>query len=54
MRKTFKNRHIVERTKKAEIRPEDQSEKAERWENIWNNIQLRVSYITTETDTRTE
>ena len=35
-------RHIVERTNKAEIRPEEQSDKAEScWENLWNEIQLR-------------
>ena len=35
-------RHIVERTNKAEIRPEEQSEKTEsRRENVWNEIQLK-------------
>ena len=32
----------VERTDKAEIRPEEQSEKAERCpENLWNEMQLK-------------
>ena len=35
-------RYIVERTNKAEIRPEEQSEKAENClENLWNEIQLK-------------
>ena len=35
-------RYIVERTNKAEIRPEEQSEKAESFgENLWNEIQLK-------------
>ena len=35
-------RYIVERTDKAEIRPEEQSEKAESCpENSWNEIQLK-------------
>ena len=29
LRKTFVKRHIVERTNKAELKPEEQSEKAE-------------------------
>ena len=34
--------YIVERTDKAEIRPEEQSEKAESCqENLWNEIQLK-------------
>ena len=34
---------VVERTNKAEIRPEEQSEKAELScrENLWNEIQLK-------------
>ena len=36
LRETFVNRYIVERTNKAEIRPEKQSEKTE---NLWNEIQ---------------
>ena len=35
----FHRRNIVERTNKAEIRPEEQSEKAESWENLWKEIQ---------------
>ena len=35
-------RYIVERTNKAELRPEEQREKAEsRQENLWNEIQLK-------------
>ena len=35
-------RYIVERTNKAEIRPEEQSQKTEnRRENLWNEIQLK-------------
>ena len=42
MRETFIKRYIVERTRKAEIRPEEQSEKAAScWENLWNEIQLK-------------
>ena len=42
MKKTFIRRCIVERTKKAEIRPEGQSEKVKNcWENLWNEIQVR-------------
>ena len=38
---TFMMRHIVERTNKAEIRPEEQSEKVESCrENLWDKIQL--------------
>ena len=38
----FTKRYIVERTSKAEIRPEEQSEKAETCrENLWNKIQLK-------------
>ena len=42
LRETFIERSIVERTYKAEIRPEEQSEKAESCqENLWNEIQLK-------------
>ena len=42
LKKTFIKRYIVERTNKAEIKPEEQSEKMEtRWENLWNEIQLK-------------
>ena len=35
-------RNIVERTNTAEMRPEEQSEKAESCqENLWNEIQLK-------------
>ena len=41
LKETFKKRYIVERISKAEIRPGEQSEKAEScWENLWNEIQL--------------
>ena len=42
LRKTFIKRYIVERTDRVEIRPEDQSEKAERCrENSWDEIHLK-------------
>ena len=41
LRETFRNRYIVERTNKAELRPEDESQKMESWENFWNEIQLK-------------
>ena len=35
-------RCIVERTNKAGIKPEEQNKKSKsRWENIWNEIQLK-------------
>ena len=35
-------RYVAERTNKAEIRPEEQSEKVESCrENLWNEIQLK-------------
>ena len=38
----FVKRYITERTNKVEIRPEEQSEKAESCrENLWNNVQLK-------------
>ena len=41
-KETFKRRYIGERTNKAEIRPEEQSEKAESHRgNLWNEIQLK-------------
>ena len=47
-----KKRYIVERTNKAEIRPEEQSAKVESCpENLWNTIERAIK---TETDTRTE
>ena len=39
LNETFLKRYTVERTSKAEIRPEEQSEKAV--ENLWNEIQLK-------------
>ena len=42
LKETFEERHIVERTNRAEIRPEEQSEKSESCqENLWNEIQLK-------------
>ena len=42
LRETFMKRYLVERTNKAELRPEEQREKAEsRQENLWNEIQLK-------------
>ena len=47
---TFIKRYIVERTNKAGLRPEEQSEKAESCqETLWNEIQLKGPI-----DTRTE
>ena len=35
-------RHVVERTNKADIRPEEQSEKAESCRgHLWNEVQLK-------------
>ena len=47
---------MVQRTNKVEIRPEEQSEKAESCrENLWNEIQLKgPRAIKTETNKRTE
>ena len=45
LRQTFIERYIVERTNKADLRPDEQSEKAERCrENAWNEIQLNGPY----------
>ena len=42
LREAFIKRSIVERTSKADIRPEEQSEKAESCREIlWNEIQLK-------------
>ena len=42
LRETFIKRYIVERTNKAELRPGEQSEKAESCrENLRNEIQLK-------------
>ena len=42
MRETFIKRYTVERTNKAEIKPEKQNEKAESCrENFWNETQLK-------------
>ena len=42
LKEIFMKRYVVERTNKAERRPEEQSEKAESCrENLWNEIQLK-------------
>ena len=42
LRETFTKRHLVERTNKAEIGSEEQSEKADSCrENFWNEMQLK-------------
>ena len=44
LKETFTKRYVVERTSKAEIRPEEQSEKTESCqENSWNEILLKGS-----------
>ena len=54
LRETFIKRCMVGRTSKAEIRPEEECEKAESGlENLWNEIQLKGA-INTKADTRTE
>ena len=53
LKEIFIRRYIVERTNKAEIRPEEQSERAEScWENLLKNLVERA--IKTETDRRKE
>ena len=55
LRETFIKRCIVERTNKAEIRPEEQSEKAECCrENLWKKKKPVERTIKRETDTGTE
>ena len=42
LKETFIKRYMVERTNKAEIRPEEQSEEVESCrENLWNEMQLK-------------
>ena len=42
LKETFIKRYTVERTNKAEIRAEEQSDKTESsLENLWNEIQLK-------------
>ena len=42
LKETFIKRYIAERTNKAEMRLEEQSEKAESCgKNLWNEIQLK-------------
>ena len=46
-------RHIVQRTNKAEIRPEGLSQKMESClENLWNEIQLKGSHRQKQTQER--
>ena len=45
MKETFIKRYVVERTSKADIRPEEESQKTESCrENLWNEIQLKGPY----------
>ena len=54
LKETFIKKYLVERTHKAETRPEEKGEKTESCrENLWNEIQLKRA-IKTEIDTRTE
>ena len=42
LKETFIKRYVVERTNMAEMRPEEQNEKAESCqENLWSGIQLK-------------
>ena len=43
LKETFLKMYLVERTSKAEIRPEEQGKKKKEscWENLWNEIQLK-------------
>ena len=51
LKETFIKRYIVERTTQTEIRPEEESEKAESCQkNLWNKIQSNGPQ--TETDTK--
>ena len=44
-------RYIVERTDKAEVRPEEQREKAESCrKNVWNEIELKGPYRQKQTE----
>ena len=44
LNETFMKRYIVERTNRAEVRPEEQSEKAKSCrENLWNETELKGS-----------
>ena len=47
--------YVAERTNKADMRPEEQSERAGSCrENLWNELCTVERAIKTETDTRTE
>ena len=47
--------YVVEKTNKADMRPEEQSERAgSSRENLWNELCTVERAIKTETDTRTE
>ena len=54
LRETFIKRYIVERTNKAEIKPEEQSAEAESCREKLRNENTVERTIKTETDTRTE
>ena len=44
LKETFIKRYIVKRTNKAEVRPEEESQKTESCrENLWKEIQLKGS-----------
>ena len=45
LKETFVKKYLPEKTNKAEIRPKEQSEKAESCrKNLWNEIQLKGQY----------
>ena len=55
LKETFVKKYLTERTNKAEIRPKEQSEKAESCrENLWNEIVKRAIKTGIDTHTRTE
>ena len=55
LKETFEERYIVERTNRAEIRPEEQSEKSESCrEDLWNEIQLKGPLRQKQTQEQTE
>ena len=50
LRETFVKGYIVERTSKAELRQEEQNEKAgSSQENLWNEIRLKGPWIQKQT-----
>ena len=54
LKETLRKRRIVERTNKAEIRPEEQSEKTESHRENFMKLNTVERAIKTEIDTRTE